>query len=72
MKECAGYGDQTQDRLHAKRTRFQSSYRARGTRRVHPQFYMVFLRFGHESMAVTSRRQDLLQYSDADDFLCFH
>ena len=28
MKECARRGDQTRGRLHAKRTRFQSSYRA--------------------------------------------
>ena len=29
MKECAGRGDRTRGRLHAKRTRFRSSYRAR-------------------------------------------
>ena len=29
MKECAGNGDRTRGRLHAKRTRFHSSYRAR-------------------------------------------
>ena len=29
MKECAGRGDRTRGRLHTKRTRFQSSYRAR-------------------------------------------
>ena len=28
MKECAGRGDRTQGCLHAKRTRFRSSYRA--------------------------------------------
>ena len=28
-KECAGRGDRTRGRLHAKRTRFLSSYRAR-------------------------------------------
>ena len=27
-KDCAGRGDQTRGRLHAKQTRFQSSYRA--------------------------------------------
>ena len=29
MKECAGHGHRTRGRLHAKRTRFRSSYRAR-------------------------------------------
>ena len=29
MKECVGRGDQIQGCLHAKRTRFRSSYRAR-------------------------------------------
>ena len=28
-KACAGRGDRTRDRLHAKRTRFRSRYRAR-------------------------------------------
>ena len=28
MKECTGRGDRTRDYLHAKRTRFRSSYRA--------------------------------------------
>ena len=28
-KECAGRGDRTRGRLHAKRTLFRSSYRAR-------------------------------------------
>ena len=39
MKECAGRGDRTRGRLHAKQARFRSSYRARRTGCSHPLAY---------------------------------